>query len=76
MRRGARWHEQHFNERWLDLSRYNSEVYRGVLHTPEFAALMAAKQAYYQQIAAQGGDALWTCEPFAAALSLPEEGDT
>lgn len=33
--------------KWVDLATYNAEVSRGVVHTPEFAAQMALRQAEF-----------------------------
>ncbi len=45
MRRRKR--EMDFNAQWGDLATYNAEVYRGIVHRPEYAAMMAAKQDVY-----------------------------
>lgn len=45
MRRGER--ERAFERQWGDLATYNAEVARGIVHTPEWDARMAEKQARY-----------------------------
>lgn len=35
--------------RWADLARYNSEKARGIVHTPEWEALMAQEQARFDR---------------------------
>lgn len=40
--------ERDFERDWGDLSRYNSEISRGVVHTPEVDRMMARKQVAYQ----------------------------
>jgi hypothetical protein len=39
--------EREFRREWGDLSRYNDEVYHGIVHTPEYDIKMAAKQERY-----------------------------
>lgn len=52
-RRSARWRmrrrdrEIEFARDWGDLSTYNAEVVRGIVHTPEWKAQMTEKQKAY-----------------------------
>jgi hypothetical protein len=39
--------------RWNDLARYNSEVARGIVHTPEWKAKMADQQRQFDEEAAR-----------------------
>lgn len=41
--------EREFQERWGDLATYNSEVARGIVHTPEYDAKMREKQKQYNE---------------------------
>lgn len=41
--------EQEFEVLWSDLARYNAEVARGIVHTPEWDAFMAKKQDGYRR---------------------------
>jgi hypothetical protein len=45
MRRRTR--ELEFQSQWGDLATYNAEVHRGIVHTEEWQAKMAEKQAAY-----------------------------
>lgn len=47
--RRRRKNELAFNSTWGDLANYNTERSRGVVHTAEKDAEMAAKQAAYDQ---------------------------
>jgi hypothetical protein len=42
--RHARWRYEH---RWDELAGYNSRVSKGIVHTPEYVARMAAEQARF-----------------------------
>jgi hypothetical protein len=46
VRRGER-RDLEFNRLWGDLAQYNSEVARGITHTPEYDTKMKQKQQLY-----------------------------
>lgn len=51
-----------FDIRWGDLSRYNAEVARGIMHTPEYKLKMEYKQALYNQYITDADPYYtWTC---------------
>ena len=45
--RRRRQRELDWDLQWGDLAQFNTEVRRGVTHTPEYCATMAEKQARY-----------------------------
>lgn len=45
-----------FEARWGELSQYNAECARGLMHTPEWDARMKLKQAQYDKMTADGLD--------------------
>ena len=53
-----RWRQQYpYEDPYWDLATYNAEVHRGIVHTPEYDARMAAKQEQFLKEAAQNHDA-------------------
>lgn len=44
---GSRRLQRDFDAQWGELARYNSEVARGILHTPEHRERMALQQAAF-----------------------------
>jgi hypothetical protein len=43
------WEEVRFEHRWDRLANYNSEVARGIVHTPEWDAEMAIEQSRHHE---------------------------
>lgn len=49
-RREEAWWERHRREtRWNALADYNTRVSKGIVHTPEFVALMVEEQAAFDR---------------------------
>lgn len=46
MRRKRKWEQEHW---WDALAQYNLEVSRGIVHTPEYDAKMAAQQRRFNE---------------------------